>query len=190
MKNAHLKNVLSIIVCIVLIAAMALSTFGCADNSKNSSKPEETKIYSQNKTPQSTDAENPEITNGEIPENSDNSTQEGTENNNSSTNDNGDIILGTGNKIFSFKVVYADKTTTSFEIHTDKTIVGDALQELGLIEGEEGTYGLYVKKVNGITVDYDTDGKYWAFYVNGDYASKGVDQTEINTSDIYSFEVN
>ena len=59
-----------------------------------------------------------------------------------------------------------------------------------MIAGEESTYGLYVKTVNGLTVEYENGGKYWAFYVNGQYAPKGVDQTKINTSDIYSFEVN
>ena len=55
--------------------------------------------------------------------------------------------------------------------------MGDALTELGLIEGEDSEYGLYVKTVNGITADYDTDGHYWAFYVDGEYAQTGVDAT-------------
>ncbi len=50
-------------------------------------------------------------------------------------------------------------------------------------------FGLYVKTVNGITVDYDTDGKYWVFYENGKYAVKGVDSTEIIPNVTYSFKV-
>ena len=65
-------------------------------------------------------------------------------------------------------VVDADGNETNFVVSTDKETVGDALLELNLIEGEEGDYGLYVKTVNGITADYDTDGTYWAFYVNGE----------------------
>ena len=78
---------------------------------------------------------------------------------------------------------------TAFQIHTDKETVGDALLELGLIAGEEGAYGLYVKTVNGLTVDYDTDGKYWAFYTNGEYAVSGVDTTTIEAGITYSFKV-
>ena len=65
----------------------------------------------------------------------------------------------------------AEGKETVFEVKTDKTTVGEALVEEGLIVGEESEYGLYVKTVNGITVDYGTDGKYWAFYVNDEYAT-------------------
>ena len=46
-----------------------------------------------------------------------------------------------------------------------------------------------MKTVNGITADYDTDGVYWAFYVNGEYASTGVDSTPITQGDAYSLKV-
>ncbi len=82
-----------------------------------------------------------------------------------------------------------DGNETQFEIHTDKEMVGEALQELNLIDGEEGEYGLFVKTVNGITADYDTDGVYWAFYVNGEYATSGVDVTQITEGDSYALKV-
>ena len=66
--------------------------------------------------------------------------------------------------------------------------MGEALIEEELIAGEEGPYGLYVKTVNGITLDYDKDGKYWSFYVGEDYAITGVDQTEITDGAVYSFK--
>ncbi|MBO5065797.1 MAG: DUF4430 domain-containing protein [Clostridia bacterium] len=96
-------------------------------------------------------------------------------------------ILGEGKTTFNFKVVDPEGNEKSFEIRTDKGTVGEALLELGLIEGEDGDYGLYVKTVNGVTVDYDKDGKYWAFYENGQYAAKGVDQTPINPDSTYEF---
>ena len=78
---------------------------------------------------------------------------------------------------------------TKFEIHTDEKIVGDALVKLELIAGETGDYGLYVKEVNGIKADYDVDGTYWAFYINGEYAMTGVDVTDITEGATYSFKV-
>ena len=98
-------------------------------------------------------------------------------------------VLGTGSMEFSLTVVDQEGSETQFEIHTDKETVGEALLELGLIEGEESEYGLYVKTVNGITADYDTDGTYWAFYINGEYASSGVDSTKIAEGESYSFKV-
>lgn len=98
-------------------------------------------------------------------------------------------IVGEGSKQFDFTVVQKDGSETSFEVHTDKETVGEALTELDLIAGEEGEYGLYVKTVNGITVDYDTDGAYWAFYVNDEYSQTSVDQTVIEDGCSYSFRV-
>ena len=99
------------------------------------------------------------------------------------------VVKGEGKTKFSFSVTDKDGNTTDFEINTDKTIVGEALQELQLIEGDESEYGLFVKKVNGITADFDVDKTYWAFYVNGAYASSGVDTTEIKEGESYAFKV-
>ena len=99
-----------------------------------------------------------------------------------------DHVLGEGSTSFTFTVTDQEGTETEFEIHTDQETVGDALTELGLIAGEESDYGLYVKTVNGVTLDYDADGAYWAFYVNGEYAQTGVDATTITEGDAYSFK--
>lgn len=92
-------------------------------------------------------------------------------------------------KSFTFEVSYLDGTGDSFSITTTRQYVGEALLDEGLIEGEQGDYGLYVKVVNGVTADYDVDGHYWAFYVDGEYASTGVDTTEIVDGAVYSFKV-
>lgn len=100
-----------------------------------------------------------------------------------------DAPANTGAKSFTFEVVDLDGNTETFEISTDAQYVGEALLAEGLIEGEMGDYGLYVKVVNGITADYDVDGHYWAFYVNGEYGMSGVDTTEIEDGATYSFKV-
>ena len=97
--------------------------------------------------------------------------------------------LGEGSTVFSFTVTDRDGNETPFEIHTDKETVGEALLELGMIEGDESEYGLYVKTVNGITADYDADGVYWAFYINDEYAPTGVDSTTITEGDRYVFRI-
>lgn len=89
---------------------------------------------------------------------------------------------------FTFIVVDKDGKETPFTVATDKTYVGEALIDEGLIEGEEGPYGLYVKTVNGQTLDYDTDGMYWSFYVDGEYGLTGVDMTEIVPGTTYMFK--
>lgn len=97
-------------------------------------------------------------------------------------------IVGEGATVFDFTVVDTNGNETKFAVKTDKTTVGEALLDAGLIAGEDSAYGLYVKTVNGTTLDYDTDGKYWAFYVNGEYASSGVDSTNIEAGSTYTFK--
>jgi len=146
MKKTRITRFLSVLLCVVLIAAVALFVSGCTDKSKN-----ETPVVS---TAVSEDVSE----------------------------------IGIGEKSFEFTVTDYDGSETKFTVHTEKTVVGEALQELGLLSGEEGPYGLYVKSVNGITYDYDTDGKYWAFYIDGEYAVTGVDVTEIEEGKTYSFK--
>jgi len=100
-----------------------------------------------------------------------------------------ETILGEGNTEFTLSVSDYDGNETTYTIKTDKTILGDALTELNLIEGEEGAYGLYIKKVMGIRADYDLDGRYWAFYIDGSYATSGIDSTEIVNGTSYALKV-
>ncbi len=160
MNKTRITKLLSFILCVALIAAIALTVIGC-DN---------------------TTTETPE-TNG--------ATAAGTEAGTvvETPDPNAPTIKGEGATVFYFNVVDKDGNETKFEIHTDKTIVGDALLELGLIEGEAGAYGLYVKKVNGISADYETDGVYWAFYVGDEYGMTGVDLTDIEAGATYAFKV-
>ena len=142
------KKLLSLILSMMLIVAMAFSMTACSDSNKENAK---------------------------------------TENSKGSNTETDTTVLGEGDTVFTFVVVDVKGNEKSYEIHTEKKMVGDALTELELIAGENGPYGLYVKTVDGITLDYDKDGKYWAFYVNDEYAMTGVDATEIVEGDTYSF---
>lgn len=92
-------------------------------------------------------------------------------------------------KSFVFEVVDKDGNKTQTTIETNGEYVGVVLQELGLISGEQGDYGLYIKEVRGITADYNVDGTYWAFYVNDAYAMASADLTPIVDGEVYSFRV-
>ena len=161
--NKHAKSLLSLILCTVLIAALALCGIGCNDN-----------------------VETPETSGNTVADTTEPSTQTGTE---AGTQASDITVKGEGATVFYFNVADKEGNTTKFEIHTDATVVGDALLALGLIAGEDGDYGLYVKTVNGITADYDVDGTYWAFYVGDDYGMTGVDLTEITPGATYAFKV-
>ncbi len=76
-------------------------------------------------------------------------------------------------------VVDADGNTQTFTVSTDADNLGDALLAEGLVEGEQGAYGLYIKSVNGIRADYDLDKAYWALYSNGEMLMTGASDTAI-----------
>ena len=91
-------------------------------------------------------------------------------------------------KSFTFEVTELDGTKKEFQVkYTTEKNVGEALVNQKLISGEEGQYGLMVDTVDGQKYDYNEDGAYWAFYVNGEYAMIGVDTTPIKDGEIYSF---
>ena len=95
--------------------------------------------------------------------------------------------IGEGAKSFTMEVVDKDGGKVTFTVKTDADTVGKALLDQGVIAGEDSSYGLYVKTGNGITLDYDTDGMYWAFYINGEYAQTGVDATGVENGAVYAF---
>ena len=178
MQRKTRNTLLARILCMMLIVAMALFTVGCKkEEPETPQNGQETKVTA----PATDDSENVSGEDKDA-ESGEDATQTG--------DVAGDVtVLGEGQVAFDFTVVDKDGNETKFEIHTDKTTVGDALLEHGLIEGEESQYGLYVKKVNGILADYDVDQTYWGFYVDGDYAMSGVDTTDIEEGKTYSFKV-
>lgn len=161
-------------IALLLCLMLALNIFGCGSNaSDETAKTEETK--------QTTETENTADT-------SDEKKDEDSENENSDLWANAlyqeNKEFGEGKTTVNVEVKVEDSSVT-FTVHTDKDNLGDALLEHSLIAGEEGDYGLYVKDVNGITADYDTDKAYWAFYKDGEYMNTGVDATAIADGEHY-----
>lgn len=95
------------------------------------------------------------------------------------------LPLGEGKTQFLFSVVDDLGQETYYEIFTDAETIGEALLSAGLIEGEAGPYGLYIKTVNGILADFEVNSHYWAFYIDGEYALSGVDTTAIEPNHVY-----
>lgn len=148
MQKTKFKRILSIILCIVIVAAISLFALGCTDKNDTETDSAQTTVSNVSETPE---------------------------------------VIGQGEKKFFFIAEDQEGKETKWEVHSDEDTVGKALMAEGIIEGEDGPYGLYVKTVNGITLDYDKDGLYWAFYENDEYALTGVDQTEITEGQTYAF---
>ncbi len=90
-----------------------------------------------------------------------------------------------GMKSFTLTVVHADGTSKDLELKSDAEYLGEFLQEEGIITGEEGQYGLYIKEVDGEKAVYEEDNAYWAFYEGEEYALQGIDLTPITDGAVY-----
>lgn len=168
MKNLNfIKKLTSLILSICLIAAIGLSLTSCGEKET----PQDNYIPGQSATASTGSSE----TSSYVP---------GDTYGVAAT----DVNKGNGNISFIFRVLGPNDSNTIYRVFTNKKTVGDALQDLNMISGEEGAYGLYVKTVTGITADYDKDKAYWAFYIDGKYASTGVDKTDIVKDAEYWFQ--
>lgn len=151
MKKTKVLKALSFLLCVVLVAAIALFTSACNGKTEPPSTPD-TSAPSQ------------------------------------SAGDEANVV-GQGATQFTLEITFKDGSEKSYTVKTDKKTVGEALTEVGLISGEVGAYGLMVETVDGETVTYENDQKYWAFYIDGNYAMSGVDTTEIKEGEVYALKV-
>ena len=87
-----------------------------------------------------------------------------------------------GAKNITVEVVLADGAKKEHKINTDAEFLRGALEEKNLIAGDESQYGLYVKTVDGVTVD-DSKQEWWCFTKGGEMLMTGVDDTPIADGD-------
>ena len=93
-----------------------------------------------------------------------------------------------GHKSISVTVVHKDGSEKEFTYDTDEEYLGTLLQAEGLIEGEEGPYGLMISTVDGEIADWNVDQGYWALYIGEEYATTGIDTTPIQDGAVYTLE--
>ena len=95
-----------------------------------------------------------------------------------------------GSKSITIDVVNDKQERTTYELHTNAEYLREAMEEAeGLtFSGTEGEYGMMVDTVNGLKADYNENGAYWGFYVNGDYCNYGIESQPVLDGDAFSIE--
>ncbi len=91
-----------------------------------------------------------------------------------------------GTKSVTVSVVHSDKSTKTFHFDTDKEYLGDLLLSEKLVAGEQGSYGLYIKEIDGEVAVFEENGAYWALFEGDEYATQGADTTVMEDGDIFS----
>ena len=93
----------------------------------------------------------------------------------------------TGEKTITVEIIVEGAETVTKTIRTEAEYLRGALdQEEGLVIGEEGPYGLFIKTVNGITAD-DAKQQWWCITKGGEDVFTGVETTPIADGD--KFEI-
>ena len=88
-------------------------------------------------------------------------------------------VLVDGKATFTVIVVHSDGTEKTFTYTTEEEYVGPVLVKEGLLEGNDGLYGLEITKVDGEKAVYNEDKAYWAVFEEDKYANQGIDTTPV-----------
>lgn len=91
-----------------------------------------------------------------------------------------------GGKTITVTVVHKDGTEKVLEYTTDAEYLGDVIVAEGLVNGEEGPYGLYFDTVDGETASWDADHSYWSILIGEEYATVGADGIVLTDGGEYS----
>lgn len=89
-------------------------------------------------------------------------------------------------KHITLTVTYEDETSQEYTFDTTAEYLKEAIEDEVELGGSEGEFGFYIESVNGVTADYDTDGAYWAIYVNDEYGMYGIDAQPVTDGDHYA----
>ena len=87
-----------------------------------------------------------------------------------------------GSKTIDVEVVMAEGDSQTFTYTTDSEMLGEVLQQEGLVEGQTSEYGLFITTVNGVTAD-DANQEWWCITKGGENVNTGVDMTPIADGD-------
>ncbi len=90
-----------------------------------------------------------------------------------------------GTKSFTVLVVHGNKAEKTFTYTTDAEKLGVFLEQEGLIIGSGD--GMF-HTVDGEKADWSVNQSYWAFYLNGEYATAGIYDTDIVDGTAYKLE--
>ena len=87
-----------------------------------------------------------------------------------------------GAKKIDIIVTHADKTENTFAYQTDAEYLADVLLENELVEGDMGSYGLFITTVDGETVD-ESKQQWWCITKGGEQVNSVADALPIADGD-------
>lgn len=90
-----------------------------------------------------------------------------------------------GTKAFTVVVVHGDGTSKEFQYKSSQEYLGRALVEVGLVEDNQGQYGLYIQEVDGERAVWEENQAWWGIYIGEESATTGADEIVLTDGGIY-----
>ena len=90
-----------------------------------------------------------------------------------------------GMKNITVTVVHKDLSTKDFHCSTDAQYLGTVLLDEGIVEGEQGPYGLFIQSADGEQAVFENDGGWWCVYIGEESATTGTDQIVVTDGGVY-----
>ena len=91
-----------------------------------------------------------------------------------------------GMKKITITVVHADGTAKEISHKTEQESLGRTMVEMGLVEDQQGPYGLFFDTVDGEVASWEADQAYWSILIGEEYAVVGADEIMIEDGGQYS----
>lgn len=92
-----------------------------------------------------------------------------------------------GEKNFTVTIVHSDGTSRELELSSGEEFLAPALRAEGILTDDGVESGMY-NIVDGETASWEENQSYWGFYVNGEYAMTGMNDTPIEEGAAYKLE--
>ena len=90
-----------------------------------------------------------------------------------------------GGKSVTVTVVHADGSSKDFAYRTDAEYLGEVIVSEGLVNGQDGPYGLYFDTVDGEKASWEENQSYWSILIGEEYATLGADSIPLEDGGVY-----
>jgi len=87
-----------------------------------------------------------------------------------------------GDKAIAIEIIHGDGSKKTFPLRTGEAYLGPALVSGGVVEDNQGAYGLYILTADGETADESAQ-QWWCITKDGEQVNTGADSTPIADGD-------
>ena len=92
-----------------------------------------------------------------------------------------------GEKAFTVTIVHSDGTSKELSLSSSEEFLAPALRAEGILTDDGVETGMY-NTVDGETASWEENQSYWGFYIGGEYAMTGMNDTPIEDGAAYKLE--